>query len=91
MWISSGRRLVTISCGIAEDFPVGSRVDVSEGFWLELCVGSLVDEYRTHAFREVGLPADVFAEWNFEREFVADVGLGAGGGDEFEGGRGVPR
>lgn len=86
MWISSGRRLVIISCGIAEDFPVGGRVDVGEGFWLELCVGSLIDEYRTHAFRKVGLPADVFAEWNFEREFVADVGLGAGGGDEFEGG-----
>ncbi len=29
---------------------------------------------------------DVFTEWNFEREFVPDVGLGAGGGDEFEGG-----
>jgi len=86
VWISSGRRLVIISCGIAEDFAVGGRVDVGEGFWLELCVGSLVDEYRTHAFRKVGLPADVFTEWNFEREFVADVGLGAGGGDEFEGG-----
>ena len=85
MWISSGRRLVTISCGIIEDFPVGSRVDVGEGFWLELCVASLVDEYRAHAFRKVGLATDVFTEWNFEREFVADVGLGAGCGDEFEG------
>ena len=50
---------------------------------MELCVGSLVDEYRTHAFSKVGLPADIFTEWNFEREFVADVGLGAGGGQEF--------
>ena len=53
---------------------------------MELCVALLVDEYRAHAFRKVGLATDVFTEWNFEREFVPDVGLGAGGGDEFEGG-----